>query len=99
MREQLGNRSYRETPRQLFGCSEGFGTRSDFRLSIRRFWGKGERWKRKNLLSPSLLGRPDTQASLILERFTNTRLNFTRSYIRVFRFSGSSAEVELASFK
>ena len=51
-------------------------------LSIRRFWGKGERWKRKreraegeklpfssppppspisNLLSPSPLGRPDTQ--------------------------------------
>ena len=47
-------------------------------LSIKRFWGKGERWKRKkeraegekppppspisNLLSPSHLGRPDTQA-------------------------------------
>ena len=44
-------------------------------LSIRRFWGKGEGWKRKkeradppppspisNLLSPSPLGRPDTQA-------------------------------------
>ena len=25
--------------------------------------GKGERWKRKNLLSPCSLGRPDTQAS------------------------------------
>ena len=35
-------------------------------LSIRRFWGKGERWKRKreNLLSPSPLGRPDTQARI-----------------------------------
>ena len=53
-------------------------------LSIRRFWGKGERWKRKkeraegeklpfssppppspisNLLSPSPLGRPGTQAN------------------------------------
>ena len=31
-------------------------------LRIMRFWGKGERWKR-NLLSPSPLGRPDTQAS------------------------------------
>ena len=27
-------------------------------LSIRRFWGKGERWK------PSPIGRPDTQASV-----------------------------------
>ena len=32
-------------------------------LSIRRFWGKGEKWKRKNLLSPSPVGRPDTQAT------------------------------------
>ena len=55
-------------------------------LSIRRFWGKGERWKRKreraegeelpfssppppspieNLLSPSPLGRSDTQATSV----------------------------------
>ena len=33
-------------------------------LSIRRFWGKGERWKRKRESSPSPLGRPDTQARL-----------------------------------
>ena len=35
-------------------------------LSIRRFWGKGEKWKRKrkNLLSPNPVGRPDTQASV-----------------------------------
>ena len=32
-------------------------------LSIRRSWGKGEKWKRKNLLSPSPVGRPDTQAT------------------------------------
>ena len=31
-------------------------------LSIRRFWGKGERWKRKRETSP--LGRPDTQATV-----------------------------------
>ena len=52
-------------------------------LSIRRFWGKGERWKRKkerafssppspspisNLLSPSPLGRPGTQASMQVSR-------------------------------
>ena len=29
-------------------------------LTIRRFWGKGEKWKRK-----SPVGRPDTQANLV----------------------------------
>ena len=32
-------------------------------LSIRRFWGKGERWKRKREKGE---GRPDTQASLTI---------------------------------
>ena len=35
-------------------------------LSIRRFWGKGA----KNLLSPSPLGRPDTQAIRRFEKNT-----------------------------
>ena len=48
MREQLGNRSYRETTRQLFGYVR--------RLQVRKVSGLG----------------------LILERFTNTRLTFTR---------------------
>ena len=43
-------------------------------LSIRRFWGKGERLKRKreNVLSPSPLGRPDTQANNITALFAST---------------------------
>ena len=35
-------------------------------LSIRRFWGKGEK---KNLLSPNPVGRPDTQATLWSRRY------------------------------
>ena len=31
-------------------------------LSIRRFWGKGERWKRKLERGEGEEGRPDTQA-------------------------------------
>ena len=46
-----------------------YGVASHASLSIWRFWGKGERWKRKReraereKLSPSPLGRPDTQAT------------------------------------
>ena len=53
MREQLGNLSYRETPRQLFGYVR--------RLQVRKVSG------------------------LDLERFTNTRLNFTR--VNTFTFT------------
>ena len=55
MREQLGNRSYREIPRRLFGYVR--------RLQVRKVSGLG----------------------LILERFTNTRLNFTR--VNTFTFT------------
>ena len=55
MREQLGNRSYSEAPRQLFGYVR--------RLQVRKVSGLG----------------------LILERFTNTRLNFTR--VNTFTFT------------
>ena len=48
-----------------------FGGRPKTSLSIRRFWGKGERWKRKRERGegfsspppPSPIGRPDTQAT------------------------------------
>ena len=55
MRKQLGNRSYRELPRRLFGYVR--------RLQVRKISGLG----------------------LILERFTNTRLNFT--YVNTFTFT------------
>ena len=55
MRKQLGNRSYREIPRRLFGYVR--------RLQVRKVSGLG----------------------LILERFTNTRLNFTR--VNTFTFT------------
>ena len=55
MREQLGNRSYREIPRRLFGYVR--------RLQVRKVSGLG----------------------LILERFTNTQLNFTR--VNTFTFT------------
>ena len=51
-------------------------TSAKYSLSIRRFWGKGERWKRKSERGegekpftspppPSPIGRPDTQASQV----------------------------------
>ena len=55
MREQLGNRSYRQIPRQLCGYVR--------RLQVQKISGLG----------------------LILERFTNTRLNFTR--VNTFTFT------------
>ena len=55
MREQLGNRSYSEASRQLFGYVRT--------LQVRKVSGLG----------------------LILERFTNTRLNFT--HVNTFTFT------------
>ena len=51
-------------------------TSAKYSLSIRRFWRKGERWKRKSERGegekpftspppPSPIGRPDTQASQV----------------------------------
>ena len=75
-RTLFNNSQYKSSAR-----SNVYFIRSTSSLSIKRFWGKGERWKRKkeraegqkpsflfspspisNLLSPSHLGRPDTQA-------------------------------------
>ena len=69
-------------------------------LSIRRFWGKGERWKRKkerasppppspisNLLSPSPLGRPGTQANDLFDfKGKCSRFRTWRAYL-IFLFS------------
>ena len=83
-----------------------------FSLIIRRFWGKGERWKQKrekappspiyNLLSPSPLGRPDTQASTNLKlsaehegyaRGALPRVLFTRViYFSLFAKRGSVSQ-------
>ena len=40
-----------------------------FSQSIRRFWGKGERWKRKRERGE---GRPDTQATFFLKLMIRT---------------------------
>ena len=66
-------------------------------LSIRRFWGKGERWKRKNLLSPSPLGRPYTQARYLQQDIINLghlikipRRTISRRFAhRCHRFAGN----------
>ena len=57
---------------------------SDSSLSIRRFWGKGERWKRK-----LERGRPDTQASLIQSNCSTSEPPDDRNLISEF---GSSHE-------
>ena len=52
-------------------------------LSVRRFWGKKGKMGAKNLLSPSPLGRPDTQAIQIwktnnqVEALANALKNMT----------------------
>ena len=57
------------TSGQNFNCQQTTNRLKFHSLSIRRFWGKGERWKRKRERG-SPIGRPDTQA----KNFTDNRL-------------------------
>ena len=65
----VGSKSYKGTIWRQIRISRSGGRQKICQivsLSIRRVWGKGEKWKLKskieNLLSPNPVGRPDTQA-------------------------------------
>ena len=60
-------------------------------LSIRRFWGKGERW--------SPLGRPDTQATVNIHRDFSENTNFPAANINTLKLYNLICNIKILQLK